>query len=299
MITTYLGILFQNANDGCTNGLPIGPAVSDLISEIILSVIDLGVSQKVKEFDALGVRFKDDYRFFCKSKNDCQRIIKSLQQNLKEYNLLPNEDKTDIQELPEGIFREWVSKYYQICPPKRKRLSFKEFKELYIGVIRIDKENPGTGVIDRFIADIMSKQYKPLIPVDPASLNKSVSLLLLLAERRIKTFPKILGVIEAMMVQSNSENTRDLVQKHLNLLLLELSRNWEENRYLITWILYFLKSNNFPVPRRQKFTHPILESIKSNKNKVFNDCCEFKLYRRVSSTRSAGSLSYHLDVFKP
>src|SRR5690606_40387637 len=26
--------LFQMANDGCTNGLPIGPAVSDIVSEI-------------------------------------------------------------------------------------------------------------------------------------------------------------------------------------------------------------------------------------------------------------------------
>jgi hypothetical protein len=291
--------LFQNANDGCTNGLPIGPAVSDLISEIILSAIDLEVSHKVRELDALAVRFKDDYRFLCRDKSDCHIIIKCLQKNLKEFNLLLNEDKTNIQELPEGMFREWVSKYYQIRPNKGKKLSYKEFQELYLGVLRIDKENPGTGIIDRFIADILDKQYKPLIPVDSISLNKSVSLLLLLAERRVKTFPKILGVIEAMMLQSNSQATRDLIEKHLNLLLQDLRRNWEENRYLISWILYFLKSNGFPVLMRKKFNHPILTSIKSNKNNIFTTCRDFRLYRRVSSARTAGSLAYHLDVFKP
>jgi len=291
--------LFQNANDGCTNGLPIGPAVSDLISEVILSAIDLEVSKNVKEVNALAVRFKDDYRFLCKSKNDCQKIIKSLQKNLKEYNLLLNEDKTNIQELPEGIFREWVSKYYQIRPEKGNKLSYKEFQELYLGVLRIDKENPGTGIIDRFIADIMDKQYKPLIPVDHVSLNKSVSLLLLLAERRIKTFPKILGVIEAMMIEANSQSARELVSKHLKLLLQELRNNSEDHRYLISWILYFLKSNDFPVPIRKSLNHPILDSIKSNKNKIFTNCSDFSLYRTVKSAKSAGSLSYHLDVFKP
>jgi hypothetical protein len=291
--------LFQNANDGCTNGLPIGPAVSDLISEVILSAIDLEVSQKVRKLEALAVRFKDDYLFLCKGRNDCQDIIKCLQKNLKEYNLLPNEDKTDIRELPEGMFREWASKYYQIRPNKGIKLSYKEFKELYLGVLRIDKENPGTGVIDRFIADIMDKQYRPLIPVDAVSLNKSVSLLLLLAERRVKTFPKILGVIEAMMAQSNNQAIRDLVEKHLKLLLRELIKNWEDNRYLISWILYFLKSNGFPVRIRQQFNHPILDSIKSNKNRIFNTRCDFSLYRCISSAKAAGSLSYHLDVFKP
>jgi len=39
--------LFQNANDGCTNGLPIGPAVSDLIAEVILSAVDLTISSEL------------------------------------------------------------------------------------------------------------------------------------------------------------------------------------------------------------------------------------------------------------
>lgn len=299
LLGNRLDKLFQNANEGCTNGLPIGPVVSDLISEVILSAIDLKISQKVRELDILAVRFKDDYRFLCKTKNDCQRIIKSLQKELKEFNLLPNEEKTDVHELPEGIFREWVSKYHQIRPSKGKKLDFQKFKELYLGVLRIDKENPGTGIIDRFIADIVDNQYKPLIPTNTTSLNKSISLLLLLAERRVKTFPKILGVIEAMMILSNSQRSKKLIEQHLNSLYKDLSKNWEENRYLICWILYFLKSNNLSVSSRKRFNHPVLESVKSNRNKIFNNCSDFKLYRRISTARKAGNLSYHLDVFKP
>jgi hypothetical protein len=41
--------LFQNANDGCTNGIPIGPAVSDIIAEIIAAAVDTIFSEGVKK----------------------------------------------------------------------------------------------------------------------------------------------------------------------------------------------------------------------------------------------------------
>jgi hypothetical protein len=53
--------LFQNANDGCTNGAPIGPAVSDVIAETILSGVDRLVSRRMGK-NVVAVRFKDDYR---------------------------------------------------------------------------------------------------------------------------------------------------------------------------------------------------------------------------------------------
>ena len=47
--STFLGLkldrLFQAANDGCTNGIAIGPAISDLIGEIILGAIDTQCSK--------------------------------------------------------------------------------------------------------------------------------------------------------------------------------------------------------------------------------------------------------------
>jgi hypothetical protein len=62
--------LFQNANDGCTNGIPIGPVVSDLIAEIVLSGVDRKLSQLLIDAgisdDVSIVRFKDDYRILAK-----------------------------------------------------------------------------------------------------------------------------------------------------------------------------------------------------------------------------------------
>lgn len=65
--------LFQNANDGCTNGLPIGPVVSDIIAEVILSAVDLSISDELSGKGILALRFKDDYRFLLKHKKIAEK----------------------------------------------------------------------------------------------------------------------------------------------------------------------------------------------------------------------------------
>jgi hypothetical protein len=291
--------LFQNANDGCTNGLPIGPVVSDLISEVILSVADLSISAELQRMNALAVRFKDDYRFLCKTEEESKRVVKLLQKELKALNLLLNEEKTNITELPEGIFREWVSKYDAIRPRKRRRLTFREFKELYLGVLRIDEEVPGKGIIDRFIADITDKSYKPLFPISTKHIGKTISLLFLLAERRLKSFPRVLGLIESMLVPGKQSKITAIVEAHLNKLLKDLCANPDENSYRISWILYFLKSNKLKVRRTPSFSDLILRSIQTNRSWLFSGTKEFRLFRGVRAARKAGSLLQQLDVFSP
>lgn len=300
---TFLGNrldrLFQNANDGCTNGLPIGPAVSDLVAEIILSAVDTQLSQELtglKSGNILAVRFKDDYRFLCRERDDCRKVTKALQNQLKKFNLLLNEDKTQVSELPDGIFREWTSRYHAIQPRKHKRLDFKEFKEFYLNVLRIDKELPGTGIIDRFIKDITNDKYRPLFDLSDSQNKKVISLLVLMAERRVRSFPKILGVIEGMLIKSPKLSV--IIQQHLNKLLNTYSKYPDDNRYLISWILYFLCSNNLRIKKAYAFSDPILDSLQSDFCKVFLSAKGFSLFRKAKAARVNGVLLQHLDVFK-
>jgi hypothetical protein len=299
LLGNRLDKLFQNANDGCTNGIPVGPVVSDLIAEIILSAVDCKISHVLKRNKILCVRFKDDYRFLCKDKQSGRDAIKSLQKELKEFSLLLNEGKTEISDLPEGIFRAWVSKYSVIEPRKYKKLTFKEFKETYLGVLRIDKETPGTGIVDRFLADLVDNRYKPLLPVSSKHAKKSISLLLLLAEKRIKAFPKIVALIESMMSIQTSSNFKRSIENHLNNHLKDLSKNTDDNRYLIAWIIYFLKSNKMGIKAKLVLDDRVLKTINSNQNLIFKGCKDFKIYRSISASKKSGSLLRYLDTFKP
>ncbi len=101
---TFLGNrldkLFQNSHDGQTNGIPTGNVLSDIAAEIILKDIDELIGQSIRDLDIKAFRYRDDYRFLCKTKNDARKILDSLALTLTiEYGLTLNQTKTQIQSI--------------------------------------------------------------------------------------------------------------------------------------------------------------------------------------------------------
>ena len=290
--------LFQKSNDECTNGIAIGPAISDLIAEIILAAVDFQLSHKLLEDDGyLLVRFKDDYRVLCKDEGSAQKAIKIIQEELKDYKLTLNEEKTEITNLPEGLFRPWKSEYLKINPKKGK-LNFSQFQEFYLNVLNIDKTYPNTGVIDRFLADLRDKKYNLYIPSSMKDIDRSISLLLLLADRRIKAFPSILAIIEEIFKENSNEDIKKIIEEHLNALLDKFAQNPENNRYLITWIVYFLKSNKLQINHIYTFSDPIEKAVYNNRKDTLFQNPDFAIFRSISKSKKAISMIEHIDIFK-
>ena len=160
LLGNRLDRLFQYSNDQKTNGIPIGPVVSDIVAEIVAAAVDRTLTKSVlkKNLDCEMTRFKDDYRILVRGESDGHLVIKLLQAALKAFELELAENKTSIHELPEGLFRPWRSLYHAAYPRTLTKLRWQEFRELYLAVLQIDERHPGTGVIDRFLADIISKK---------------------------------------------------------------------------------------------------------------------------------------------
>lgn len=294
--------LFQMANDGCTNGLPIGPAVSDIVSEILASAVDRVLSAELKRnhIECEAVRFKDDYRILVSSESDAKKVIKILQSALKEYHLELSDEKTTVSSLPDGLFRPWVSSYHLVHPKRINQFTWKQFRELYLAVVEIDRHHPNTGVIDRFLADITTPQGKLKIIIGPFNLEKVVSMLLMLGTLRVKAFPKIMAILEQVIRSSNNGLTEPLVS-HLEAYLHNLSGDESRNRYLISWIGYFLASNGLlPLLKtKPKFKDPIANSSITGRGRLFGDAPEFKLIEGVKMAGKRVSMFEHLDVFNP
>lgn len=94
--------LFQNCNDGQTNGIPVGNEISNLVAEVILKDIDEKVSEKIREksFDIKILRFRDDYKVLCKNQDTAREVVEMVSEIIYEfYGLVINDAKTKIYKL--------------------------------------------------------------------------------------------------------------------------------------------------------------------------------------------------------
>ncbi|SDX36346.1 RNA-directed DNA polymerase [Flavobacterium degerlachei] len=305
--TNFLGLkldrLIQSANDGCTNGIAIGPAISDLIGEIILSTVDTECSKAIdkKGIDYLAVRFKDDYRFLCQSKQEANFIIKTLQKQMALFNLTLNESKSQIDELPEGLFREWTAEYQPFSLKFKKKISYKTFENSFRGTLKVDKKFPGTGVVDRFLSELYLKNNDLKFNFKDKDLLKSISLLLMLKERRNKSFPQILGIIEKI-IETNKTKVRTIskISSLLENLLNEKLKNIDDNQYDLIWLIYFIKSLNlFSITYPPKINSTLIKSLKNNKVEFFKPIpTDIKIFETIKGVGKNISLLNHLALFK-
>lgn len=95
------------SQDGQTIGIPIGPDISLLISEVILSAVDEIIHSKLPRIK--GYRYIDDYEFGLKTHDEANELLSVIRAALKEYELAVNEQKTGIIALPVPIEETWVA----------------------------------------------------------------------------------------------------------------------------------------------------------------------------------------------
>lgn len=102
-----LDAAIRNMQDGESKGVPIGSDASAIVAELVLSQID----QTLHKYEY--VRFIDDYKCYCETKEQAEDFIRELSFCLEEYRLKLNTKKTKILELPQALTDDWVRKLKQ------------------------------------------------------------------------------------------------------------------------------------------------------------------------------------------
>lgn len=93
--------LSRTLNMNETKGILTGPYTSSLISELIMSKIDVEIKKECKKLNVYCVRYCDDYCFYCNSKETLsEKIMPFLEKKMMEYRLDINPHKTAIIEFP-------------------------------------------------------------------------------------------------------------------------------------------------------------------------------------------------------
>ena len=123
----------------------------------------------------------------------------------------------------------------------------------------------------------------------------------MLGSLRIKAFPKIMAILEQVIRSDSGNGLTEPLVSHLEAYLHKLSGDESRNKYLISWIAYFLASNDLLklLKIKPKLKDPIAKSSMSGRGNLFNDAPDFKLLEGVKASGKRVSMFKHLDVFNP
>ncbi len=134
-----------------TYGVPIGPATSNIITEIILARVDYKLRK-----DFSYVRFIDDYTCFCKRYEDAEEFIRKLSIELSAFNLSLNIKKTEISPLPKPIKSNWVIDLINQHPTS-KTISYSEAINYLDYAVSIHKQELDGSILKYSINAIKKK----------------------------------------------------------------------------------------------------------------------------------------------
>ena len=289
--------LIQYANDGRTNGIPIGSVLSDLIAEIILSSIDRNTSEDLKKVDVdfLAVRFKDDYRFLCNSESNAKQILKILSKNLSNYNLSINENKTSIQKLPGGLYRKHDRQYFPHSLKDEKEITFKCFEHTLLIALDIHRSNPGTNILEKFVSECFAKnnqtkerKLKIIFSKNPQKrirqIKQVISLLFLVKRESEKLLCHVLSISEQLYI-SYRQDYSDLKQYLKSTIENEISiASNKGSIFEVVWLIFFSRYLGLGI--NQERLKDLLDKSNIEANKFYTSILnsEQKIFRDTIST---------------
>lgn len=118
LLGNRLDKLFQNARDGQTNGIPTGNTISDMAAELVLKDIDEAISETIERHDIRALRYRDDYLFMCKNKNDARKILDRLSLELsRNHGFALNQAKVKFYTADEYVSSLVSTKISTELPP--------------------------------------------------------------------------------------------------------------------------------------------------------------------------------------
>lgn len=223
----------RNCQDGQSIGIPTGPDISFLLSELILNDIDNRVRKGI-EF----CRFADDIYLYANKKEELYKELKEINKLFSEYKLSINENKLKIKKFPFKINEEWITELEKIEEELSEEKKQGKAIINFFNLIFIEMEKSGKNQILKY------GQYKLLEKhIFPKNWEIFESLLLksiLISPEIIEIAIRILKKHEALV---NKNKLKSLINKIIDL-------NSElGNDYEVIWALWLAKELNIKINR--------------------------------------------------
>jgi hypothetical protein len=136
--------LIRDSQDGQTMGIPIGPDLSLLFAEMLLSAVD---QELVNSTSVRGIRYIDDYELSFNTLAEAERVQGVLQGLLNNYELALNGAKTAIYQLPLQIQEPWISELGHFALRTRERAQHTDLLRYFDRAFELSRVHPSGGVL--------------------------------------------------------------------------------------------------------------------------------------------------------
>ncbi len=212
-----------------TNGVPIGPATSNILSETILVRID----ETLKTDGFSFVRFIDDYTAYFDTYEEAERFIRRLGEELSKYKLLLNAKKTIIEQLPCPSSDEWIIDLTTRMPNKESVVPLNLIRFLDYAVNK--QATSPDGSVLKYAAKIIIKN------IDSKAADLVLKYLLGLCIK----FPILISVLHALF--DKIDVTNGFVYSDQLIKVLD-EHTINKRSDAMAWILFYLNKFTQPIP---------------------------------------------------
>lgn len=253
---TQIDIKIRNMNQGQSVGIPQGSTLMDFIAEIVLSGIDIEISQEIekvvddKDFSIL--RYRDDYRLFTNSVETGHEIMNIINIVLYKWGMKMNSSKTFSSDdlIKSSIKPEKIEQVYT-SPVKQSHQ--KQALRIYL----LSKKYPNAGIVAKELSqfyDTLEKR-KRFVNFDYEVI---ISVITMIAYYSPKYIPQVSAVISKILEKVKDTNKKEKIIESIHKKFIDLP-----NSGLIDiWLQRITAPSNMKV----KFVSEITEVAIGQKN---------------------------------
>jgi hypothetical protein len=139
-----IDLLFRNAQDGQTIGLPVGPDCSRLIAETIASAIDVELCSNLGITSRDASRYIDDYTISSQDNVSGDSLISALREAAAHFELELNNEKSAVVATSTRSDGGWKQEVRSFVPSGT--IDETEFQRFFYRVGRVCEAHPGINV---------------------------------------------------------------------------------------------------------------------------------------------------------
>jgi len=226
-----LDIDSRNLQARQTIGLPIGPDSSRIISEVILTAMDIALQRLIPNLQ--GVRIIDDYYLYFKQLSELESARSAIHQVLKEYELELNPSKESIIELPEILETNWYRELKEIRFSNEPATQRKQLISFFDKAFFYSKENPEETVLSYALSKVRPTFFQ----------EENVGILVALMFNAIVQESKTISIcceILTSFYQRKFSLDRNLLSTALNEFIIFHAHH--DHEYELSWAMWTVKN---------------------------------------------------------